>query len=78
MKGTCLLINLMASGGRGGMVLICFGCLRWSYQLTSFCTLFATKHPHLLLVLILGPLFTLAKLVQENIMHRGYAKNQVV
>jgi hypothetical protein len=59
------------------MVLVRFGCLCWSSQLTSFCTLFVMKHPHPLLVFILGPFFTLAELVQENIMHRGYVGDQV-
>jgi len=73
MNDACLLINLMASGGwGGGMVLVRFGCLCWSSQLTSFRTLFVMKHPHPLLVFILGPFLTLAELVQENIMHRGY------
>jgi hypothetical protein len=60
------------------MVLVRFGCLRWSFQLTSFCTLFATKHPHLLLVLILGLFFTLVELVKEKIMHMGYVGDQII
>lgn len=36
------------------------------------------KHPHPLLILILGPFFTLAELVQENIMHKGDVGDQVI
>jgi hypothetical protein len=60
------------------MIIVCFGCLCWSFQLTFFYALFATKHPHPLIILILGPFFTLVELVQENIMHRGDVGDQVI